>query len=70
MRNIADVIRQLIKEDEGLAEHFDEVLKKVQYLAPELALPHWAEAQEILSSVRPKGHSKYNRLKAIFNGTT
>lgn len=73
MRNITEVINQLIEADNVLEEHFRPLLRKIEaqdaYLAPELAGHRWKEAMEILAKLRPPTHRNHDRLKAIFSGT-
>lgn len=73
MRNITEVIDQLVKADPDLASVFESLTARIKaedgYLAPELGGHRWKEAMYLLATHRPLTHPKALELQDIFNGT-
>ena len=68
MRNLGDVIDEIIKVAPDLEPNFSRLLSSLPYSAPELIPLRWREAKGILDAYAAN-HRKKTEIAKIFIGT-
>ncbi len=67
MRDLLNIIDQIIKVAPDLKDEFDSLISSTRYSAPEVMPSRWAQAAEILTSCA-SDHPKSAEIATIFSG--